>query len=124
MNIYQERLLEHYNDPKNYGDPKDLEVKYLSENLSCGDSIELGFNIVDKKIDKILFKGEGCSVAIASASVLTEHVKGMEIEKILKMSLDDVVGLLGIELTLSRLKCAGLGLDALKKGIGEYLDQT
>lgn len=123
MNIYQEKLLEHYHEPHNYGKLNDASVNALVENVSCGDAITIYLKIgPDAKVQKVGFEGEGCAVAIASASLLTDHIKGRKIEELEKLKLEDIIKLLGIEVTLSRLRCAGLGLDALKKATGNFLD--
>ena len=124
MNIYQEKLIDNYENPRNYGVIDDPSSLAKLENLSCGDSIEVFIKIQDKKIQDIKFSGEGCSVAIASMSVLSEFVKNKTIDDILKINLEKIVELLGVELTLSRLKCAGLGLETLKKAIGDYLERS
>jgi nitrogen fixation NifU-like protein len=123
MNIYQEKLLDHYHDPKNYGKLDDFKAQALMENRSCGDAIEMFIDVEKNTIINISFQGEGCSVAIATASMLTEFVKGKELDEVLKITMDDVLDLLGIELTLSRLRCAGVALDSLKKAVANYLDQ-
>ena len=124
MNIYQEKLIEHYENPRNNGVIDNPSTHAKLENLSCGDSIEVFLNIKENMIEDIKFSGEGCSVAIASMSVLSEFVKNKPIDDILKINLEKVVDLLGVELTLSRLKCAGLGLETLKKAIGDYLERN
>ncbi len=124
MNIYQEKLIDNYENPRNYGVIEDPSARARLENLSCGDSIEVFLKIQDEKIEDIKFSGEGCSVAVASMSVLSEFVKNKTIDDILKINLEKIVELLGVELTLSRLKCAGLGLETLKKAIGDYLERS
>jgi len=66
-------------------------------------------------IDDIKFRGEGCAVSIASASMLTEKVKGMEMTQIANLGLSDLQEILGIEITPARQKCALLPLTVLKK---------
>jgi nitrogen fixation NifU-like protein len=73
--------------------------------------------IIDKsgKVVEIAFSGEGCAISMASASMLTEFVKGKSIEELKILTPEDIIKLLGIEITASRLKCALLPLEALKK---------
>jgi nitrogen fixation NifU-like protein len=124
MNIYQEKLLEHYHNPHNYGKLIDAKHSALVENVNCGDAIEIFVNIDNnRRIQQVGFEGEGCAVAIASVSLLTDHVKGKTVDEVQKMNLADVIKLLEIEVSLSRLRCAGLGLDALKKATGNFLDR-
>jgi len=122
MNIYREKLLDHYNNPRNYGTLVDADAKIKLENISCGDSIEMQVRLKDGKLKDVKFQGEGCAVAIASASILTEYAKGKKLADILEIDLDKLQELLGIQLTLSRIKCANLSLETLKKGITKELD--
>ena len=85
MNIYQEKLIDNYENPRNFGILEKYSSKAKLENLSCGDSIEVFLKIDDSKIEDIKFSGEGCSVAIASMSVLSEFVKNKSIDDILKI---------------------------------------
>lgn len=117
MDIYQQELIDHYQNPRNYGRLIDADVIMELENISCGDKISLFIKLKSGKIEKISFEGEGCAVAIASASILTEYSIGKKIKSLEKLSLEDFVKVLKVELTLSRLKCAGLSLETLKKAL-------
>lgn len=119
MNIYQEKLLDNYKNPRNYGEMKAPTVTMELENISCGDCLKIQLLVENEIIKDIKFTGEGCAVAIGSASILTDYAMGKNIKEMLKYSLDDLLDLLGIELTISRLKCAGLGLETLQKAIKE-----
>lgn len=123
MNIYQEKLLDHYHDPRNYGKLENFKAQAMMENRSCGDAITMYIDVEESSINRISFEGEGCSVAIATASMLTEYAQGKSLEDISKLNMEDVTKLLGIELTLSRLRCAGVALDSLKRAVAKYLDQ-
>jgi nitrogen fixation NifU-like protein len=76
--------------------------------------IQVSVRLANGVIDDIKFTGEGCAVAIGTASMLMEYAKGKRVEDIQKFSLDDLLDLIGIELTMSRIKCANLGLETLK----------
>ncbi len=117
MDIYRQELIDHYQNPRNYGRLIDADVIMELENISCGDKISLFVKLKSGKIEKISFEGEGCAVAIASASILTEYSIGKKIKSLEKLSLEDFVKVLKVELTLSRLKCAGLSLETLKKAL-------
>jgi nitrogen fixation NifU-like protein len=123
MNIYQEKLLDHYHDPRNYGKLENFKAQALMENRSCGDAITMYIDVAKNCISKISFEGEGCSVAIATASMLTEYALGKQLDDISKLDMEADLKLLGIELTLSRLRCAGVALDSLKVAVANYLDQ-
>jgi len=121
MDIYREKMLDHYNNPRNFGGFIDGNATIKLENLSCGDSIEMQVSIEDGKLKEVRFQGEGCAVAIASASILTQYAKGKKVSEIAKIDLEKVQELLGVQLTLSRLKCANLGLETLKKCVVQEL---
>lgn len=119
MDIYREKLLENYNNPQNYGKEIAANAIMELENVSCGDVIKVKLLIEDKKVKDVSFEGEGCAIAIASTSILTQHIKGKSIEEIKKIDLDELMKLMGVQLTMSRLKCANLGLEAVKGAISQ-----
>jgi nitrogen fixation NifU-like protein len=89
--------------------------KYRDSNSNCGDVIEMEVLVKDGRIADVMFTGVGCAVCIASASLLTEEVKGKRVEEVLKMDEGDVLRLLGLEtITPERGKCAMLPLKVLK----------
>ena len=124
MNIYQEKLLDHYNNPKNFGELVAPDVAIELENVSCGDSIKMQLIVKEGIIEDIKFSGEGCAVAIGSASMLTEYVKGKKLKELANFTLDDLIDLLGIELTISRIKCASLSLETLNKCVEQCTKGT
>jgi nitrogen fixation NifU-like protein len=80
--------------------------------------------IRDGKVDDIRFKGKGCAISQASASMLTEVVKGKTLDEIKALGKPDVLELLGIDPGPTRIKCALLGLKVLKLGVYGYLGQA
>lgn len=119
--MYRQRILDHYRDPQNYGTIDDPDVTYEDVNPSCGDEIQM-YAVVDEndEIEDVKFDGQGCAISQASASLLTEKVKGMTLEEVRDLETDDIKELLGIELSPVRVKCAVLGLKVLEGGIVEY----
>jgi nitrogen fixation NifU-like protein len=117
MNEYQEQLLDNYHNPKNYGKPSFPYTHSAKvSNLSCGDELRVWLKVnTDNVIEDISFEGEGCSISIATASLLYELLKGKNLSFI--QSLDELFAqnLIGIPLTLSRIKCATLSIESLKK---------
>ena len=77
----------------------------------------MDFKIKDGRIDQVRFSGHGCSISQAAASMLCERIEGMTLEEAKKISRDDVLEMLGIELGPVRLKCALLALKTLKGGV-------
>lgn len=117
MDIYRQDMIDHYQNPRNYGEIVDADAIIELENSSCGDKIKLFVKLKKDKIDEISFTGEGCAVAIASASKLTEYAKGKDIKQIQKLTTEDLLKIIKVELTISRIKCANLSLETLKKSI-------
>ena len=115
--IYRENILEHYKHPRNRGTLEHPDISYEDSNPLCGDVLRMDFKLKDGKIDQVRFSGHGCSISQASASMLCERVEGMELEEAKKITRDDVLEMLGIELGPVRLKCALLALKTLKAGV-------
>ena len=118
MNANQEEILGNYRHPQNFGKPTWEPTHYQNlQNLACGDEIEIFLKIKNNIVSEISFLGEGCSIAIATTSILTSKFKGKSVQYVLKFSHEMLIKLLGIELTPFRVKCAFLGLEAIKKAI-------
>lgn len=116
--LYREQILDHYKNPRNYGDLVNPTVSSEEYNPLCGDRIFLQLLINKGKIMDVKFKGEGCAISTASASLLTEYIKSKNISDLKKLEGQDVLPILGIEnLSPGRLKCALLPLEALRKSI-------
>lgn len=115
MSIYEDLIIDHYKNPRNNKLLKKTTSKVDVENPLCGDSLHFEILEKDGKVEDIGFSGEGCAISIASASILSEKAKGQSIQKLRSMKAEDVVGLLGIELTPNRMKCALLSWEALQK---------
>ncbi len=121
-NFYRDNILDHYKNPRNFGRLKKPDVSYSEENVTCGDKIgmELKFKVQNSKfkiIEDVRFWGEGCAVSMASSSLLTQKVKGMDVLRVKNLGKEDILKLLGIELTPTRLKCALLPLEVLQKAL-------
>ncbi|MEK6983768.1 MAG: Fe-S cluster assembly sulfur transfer protein SufU [Nanoarchaeota archaeon] len=119
--MYQENILDHFKNPRNFGKIAKASVHHHEYNPLCGDEIDM-FLVIDKnnKIADVKFSGHGCAISQASASMLTESIKGKNINEIEKLSKDYILEMLGIPLSPVRLKCALLSLDTLKNGILIY----
>ena len=116
--MYQENILDHYKNPRNFGKIENASVHHHEKNPLCGDELDM-FLVIDKnkKVADVKFNGHGCAISQASASMLTEHVKGKSIDELKKMTKEDILEMLGIPLSPVRLKCALLSLDTLKNSI-------
>ncbi len=117
--LYREILLEHGQNPQNYGLLKDPDFEVTELNPLCGDEIHLTGRINNEKLIEIGFISEGCIISKASASLFTEKIKGESIEEIKKLKPEEVLENLGVTLTPARTKCALLIYVALNNGIKE-----
>lgn len=115
--LYRGYILDHYNNPRNFGTIEYPDISHEEDNPLCGDKIRIDLKLKDGKIDQILFSGEGCAISKASASILTEMVKGQDLSWVKGLSKDEILEELGIQLSAVRIKCALLALKVLKAGI-------
>ncbi len=119
--LYREQLLDHYHDPQNYGVLEHPDVDIHLDNPTCGDTIHLTARLDEAgRIAEVLFEGHGCVVSMASASMLTEAVVGKTPEEVAALGLHDIEEMMGgVRLSMGRVKCALLPLNALKQGVKE-----
>ena len=116
--MYREVILDHYKNPRNRGALDPADISYEDDNPLCGDRIRIDLRVDDDDvITEVGFSGRGCAISQASASMLTEHILGKSLDEVKQMQKDDLLDLLGIELTPVRLKCALLSLKVLKVGV-------
>jgi len=118
-----EVILDHYRNPRNYGELSDADIRVKDSNPLCGDVVELFLKVEDGRIKDVSFIGKGCAISQASASMLTERLRGMSIEEVKNLQKSDILEMLGIELSPVRLKCALLSLKVLKSGVYSYIGQ-
>ena len=125
--LAQANILDHYRHPRNHGTLEHPTASREELNPLCGDKIRLDLLIKDGIIDDLRFTGRGCTISQASTSMLTEALKGQPVDVAKTFGKEDVLDLLGIPIGYTRLKCALLGLKALKVGVytagGETWDQ-
>ena len=139
--LYRQVVLDHSNSPRHYGLSNEMTHQLELNNPTCGDVITLQLKIADNRVVDARFEGSGCSISMASASMMTEVVigktekealelaeefsqlvQGKEIEDI--KALGDAGLLKGVSKFPARIKCATLGWKALEKGIIEQLAET
>jgi nitrogen fixation protein NifU and related proteins len=114
--FYREFILDHFRNPRNYGRIDDADVSHEEHNPFCGDMVGMDFKLKDGLIEDVKFHGRGCAISQASASLMTERLKGKTLEEARTISKEDVLDELGIEISPARLKCALLSLKVLKVG--------
>jgi len=114
--FYREFILDHYKNPRNFGRLEPADISHEEYNPLCGDLVGMDLQVRDGRIEDVRFHGRGCAISQASASLLTERLKGMSLDEARQISKDDVLDELGIDISPARLKCALLSLKVLKVG--------
>ncbi|MFF2755481.1 Fe-S cluster assembly sulfur transfer protein SufU [Psychrobacillus sp. NPDC058041] len=134
--LYRQVIMDHYKNPRNKGSIEDGALTIDMNNPTCGDRIHLTLQVEDGIIQNAKFDGEGCSISMASASMMTQAVKGKKVEEALQLStifsdmmlgkeyddsidLDDIEALHGVSKFPARIKCATLAWKAMEKGVSE-----
>ena len=117
--LYTEKVMDHFRNPRNMGEIKDADGIGKVGNPKCGDVIEIYIKVKDNVIVDIKFKTFGCTAAIASSSIATEIIKGKTIEEALKITRNDIANELG-GLPAIKMHCSNLATDALKEAIKDY----
>ena len=117
IDMYKEHIIELCKHPLNYGNLEGATNEHRSFNPLCGDDITIQFVIKDGRITDVKFKGNGCAISMASASLLTDSVKGKTVEEVKKMKKEDLLELLQIPIGPVRLKCALISLEAAQEAI-------
>jgi len=119
--LYQEFIIELYKSPLNYGAIPDADYKAEMYNSTCGDRVVIYLKVKDGRITEAMHDGKGCAISQASASLFTEHLKGKTLEEARKIGKNEIMKLIKLDLSKNptRIRCALLPLDALKKAIKE-----
>ncbi|HEY4442575.1 MAG TPA: SUF system NifU family Fe-S cluster assembly protein [Candidatus Elarobacter sp.] len=113
--FYKEYILDHYRNPRNFGHLDRVDARAEDLNPLCGDTITMELAVgEDGKVEDVRFSGKGCAISQASASMLTQSIKGMSLEDVAKLPQDTVLENVGIGISPTRMKCAMLGLKVLK----------
>ncbi|AXH99716.1 SUF system NifU family Fe-S cluster assembly protein [Sporosarcina sp. PTS2304] len=132
--LYRSVIMDHYKNPKNKGILESGNITIDMNNPTCGDVIHLTMNVEDNVIKEAKFEGEGCSISMASASMMTQMIKGKKTEDAIKLAhtfsdmmlgkdlddsveLDDLEALSGVAQFPARIKCATLSWKAMEKGV-------
>jgi nitrogen fixation NifU-like protein len=120
--LYRDYILEHYRRPHNFGVIDAPTASFEGSNPLCGDRITLQIGINDGVVERVGFTGRGCAISQASASLLTDEIKGKAVADVEAFRADDLLDLLGIEISPARLKCAMLSHETLQKALAETRD--
>lgn len=120
MAFYSDKVMEHFQNPRNVGEIKDADGTGTVGNPVCGDLMTFYIKVKDNKLEDVKFKTFGCGAAIAVSSMVSEMAKGKTIEEALKITNASVAHELG-GLPPNKMHCSNLGADALHKAIEDYL---
>ncbi|MFJ7971613.1 Fe-S cluster assembly sulfur transfer protein SufU [Psychrobacillus sp. NPDC096389] len=134
--LYRQVIMDHYKNPRNKGSIEDGALTIDMNNPTCGDRIHLTLQVEDGVVQNAKFDGEGCSISMSSASMMTQAIKGKKIDEALQLShifsdmmlgkeyddsidLGDIEALNGVAKFPARIKCATLAWKAMEKGVSE-----
>jgi nitrogen fixation NifU-like protein len=113
--LYREYILDHYKHPHNHGSLDDADMEAHDLNPLCGDELTFQLSLdPEGKVEKVAFDGHGCAISQASASMLSDELKGKTPQELLAMDHTTVLELLGIEISATRMKCAMLSVKVVK----------
>ncbi|KKW42542.1 MAG: SUF system FeS assembly protein, NifU family [Candidatus Magasanikbacteria bacterium GW2011_GWA2_56_11] len=115
--VYKEMILELFRHPLNKKIPKRYDVKRRGLNPSCGDEIEVMIAWEEGKLSDIGHQGQGCAISQAAASLITDYVKGKTATEILSITNTDMINMLGIPVSYTRIKCALLCLSTIQDAL-------
>lgn len=116
--MYRQQILDHYKNPRNYGKIEDPTFSHTGENPTCGDTIRMDVQLADddETIEYVAFSGDGCAISQASASLLTEKLRGITLDELQELNRDDVTDMLGVDISPMRIKCAVLAEKVAQDG--------
>lgn len=115
--LYQEHILDHSQAPRNFGELAGANLTAEAKNVSCGDSLSVQLRVdTDGRIQDIAWKGEGCAISMAAASILSEQARGKKLSELQHLEFSELLAALGLSsLSPARIKCATLFLHALQR---------
>ncbi|MDF1512827.1 MAG: iron-sulfur cluster assembly scaffold protein [Anaerolineae bacterium] len=120
-NLYREQLLDHYHNPENFGALENPDVDIEMDNPTCGDMVHMTARLdAHGRIAEVAFEGHGCVISMASSSMFTGEIIGKTPQEIAEMGLGEIQEMMGgLQLSMGRVKCALLPLNAIKEGFKE-----
>jgi len=123
--MYRQQILDHYKNPRNYGEIEEPTFTHVGENPMCGDTIEMDVVLDDAEetIEHVAFQGDGCAISQASASMLSQQLHGMAVDELQEMDRDDIIDMLGVDISPMRVKCAVLAEKVAQDGLEIYFGE-
>jgi len=115
--LYRDFILEHYKRPRNFGELPQHDHDAREVNPLCGDELGVQITVADGRIADLRFQGQGCAISQAAASIASEELIGMEVERIGELDASWMLDLLGIPVSATRRKCALLSLKVVRSAL-------
>ena len=112
--LYRDYILDHYKNPRNFGELDAPDLEFHDHNPLCGDELAVQIKVEDGKIADLRFHGQGCAISQAAASIASEELIGMPVEEVGTLNASWVIDQLGIDISPTRRKCALLNLKVLR----------
>lgn len=116
-------IMDHYENPRNYGQIDNPDVQQTESNLGCGDQITIYLNMRSDRVEDIKFELKGCIISQAGTSLISEFVKGRTTKEIKNTGLNKMKEFLSKDIVIRRPQCVGLGINTIKKAIIKYEKQ-
>jgi nitrogen fixation protein NifU and related proteins len=115
--LYRDYILEHYKQPRNFGELPERDLEFHDKNPLCGDEMEVQIKVEDGKIADLKWHGQGCAISQAAASIASEELIGMPVDDAARLDADWMLEHMGIEISATRRKCALLNLKVLRGAV-------
>ena len=117
--MYRQQILDHYKNPRNYGELENPDFSHVGENPSCGDTIQVDVRLAEdgETIERVAFSGDGCAISQAAASMLSQRLPGTTLGELEAMDTDDITEMLGVDISPMRIKCAVLARQVAQDGL-------
>jgi nitrogen fixation protein NifU and related proteins len=112
--LYRDNILDHYKNPRNFGELDARDLEFHDHNPLCGDELGVHVQVEDGKIGELRFHGQGCAISQAAASITSDELVGMAVDDVAGLPADWVLEQLGIEISPTRRKCALLSLKFMR----------
>jgi len=119
MDLYKEQLLDHYQNPHNFKILDDATHEAYAVNPLCGDDITIFLKVQNQLIEDISFQSQSCLVTMATASIITDFLKGKSIDEVNSLTIERIIEMLGTPLTSSRQQCALVVVTAVQKALNK-----
>jgi nitrogen fixation NifU-like protein len=114
---YREQIIDLFENPLNFGELETADFSYEEDNPLCGDVVRIDVKLDENgRVAQAAWSGQGCAISQASASLLTEEIKGKTLAEVKEFPKEKVLEMIGIPLSMARVKCALLSLKVLKAG--------